>query len=134
MENFIKIIKHRKRLKSALKTLSINEFEKLVKDIQELYEQRLEEIAELEKEREAKQEKIDEIKSILTKEGISLEDLTQEEALPNPKKPTRSVEPKYRVIDSDGQEHLWTGRGRAPKAFQAYFDQGHSKENCLISA
>jgi DNA-binding protein H-NS len=36
------------------------------------------------------------------------------------------------IIVADGEMHQWTGRGRTPKVFQAYFDKGGSKESCLI--
>lgn len=44
-----------------------------------------------------------------------------------------AVPPRYR-LELDGQEHLWSGRGRTPKVFQAYFDAGNSRESCEISA
>ncbi|MDO8863814.1 H-NS histone family protein [Haliea sp. E1-2-M8] len=43
-----------------------------------------------------------------------------------------TVPPRYR-LELDGQEHLWSGRGRTPKVFQAYFDAGNSRESCEIS-
>ncbi|WP_350145113.1 H-NS family nucleoid-associated regulatory protein [Haliea sp.] len=46
------------------------------------------------------------------------------------KRPT--IPPRYR-LEIDGQEHLWSGRGRTPKVFQAYFDAGNSRESCEIS-
>jgi DNA-binding protein H-NS len=44
-----------------------------------------------------------------------------------------TVPPRYR-LELGGQEHLWSGRGRTPKVFQAYFDAGNSRESCEISA
>ena len=44
-----------------------------------------------------------------------------------------TVPPRYR-LELDGQEHLWSGRGRTPKVFQAYFNAGNSRESCEISA
>jgi DNA-binding protein H-NS len=43
------------------------------------------------------------------------------------------VPPRYR-LEIDGKEYLWSGRGRAPKIFQAYFDAGNSRESCEITA
>jgi DNA-binding protein H-NS len=43
----------------------------------------------------------------------------------------RKVAPKYRLV-VDGQEYLWSGRGRAPKVFKDYMDSGKSKESCAI--
>ena len=44
-----------------------------------------------------------------------------------------TVPPRYR-LDIDGKEYLWSGRGRTPKIFQAYFDAGNSRESCEIAA
>lgn len=44
-----------------------------------------------------------------------------------------TVPPRYR-LELDGQEHLWSGRGRTPKVFQAYFNAGNSRESCEITA
>tara|TARA_R100000005_G_scaffold61204_1_gene31407 strand:+ start:1409 stop:1939 length:531 start_codon:yes stop_codon:yes gene_type:complete len=50
------------------------------------------------------------------------------------KKPAKrkTVPPRYR-LDIDGREYLWSGRGRTPKIFQAYFDAGNSRESCEIA-
>ena len=44
-----------------------------------------------------------------------------------------SAPPRYR-LEFGGKEHLWSGRGRPPKVFKAYFDGGNSRESCEISA
>ncbi|MEE4184372.1 MAG: H-NS histone family protein [Gammaproteobacteria bacterium] len=41
------------------------------------------------------------------------------------------VPPKYR-LEVDGQEYLWSGRGRPPRVFRDYLDAGNSKESCAI--
>lgn len=38
---------------------------------------------------------------------------------------------KYR-LEVDGQEYLWSGRGRPPRVFRDYLDAGNSKESCAI--
>jgi|GEM_PF-150331 len=53
-------------------------------------------------------------------------------AVKNGRKPS-SVPPRYR-LEFGGEEHLWSGRGRPPKVFKAYFDDGNSRESCEISA
>lgn len=42
-----------------------------------------------------------------------------------------TVPPRYH-LELDGKEYLWSGRGRTPKVFQAYFDAGNSRESCEI--
>ena len=46
-------------------------------------------------------------------------------------KSTHSLEGRDSV-DDEGNEHEWSGRGRTPLAFQAYFDKGFTKDDCLI--
>lgn len=38
---------------------------------------------------------------------------------------------KYRLV-IDGEEFLWSGRGRPPRVFQDYIAAGNSKESCAI--
>lgn len=48
-------------------------------------------------------------------------------------KAKKVLAPKYR-LEIDGQEHLWTGRGRMPVVFREYFERGNTRESCLIGA
>ena len=134
MEDLQKILLHRKRLNAVLKQMSTADFEKVVKDVNALFEIRLAEEAEMQQARQEKLERLEKIKSLMDQDGLTLEDLVEVSQPETTKSAeTRTVEPKYRVIDANGEEHLWTGRGRTPKVFQAHFDQGNSKESCLIA-
>ncbi len=44
----------------------------------------------------------------------------------------KKVEPKYQVTDENGELHQWSGRGRTPAVFKAFFESGNTKEDCLI--
>jgi DNA-binding protein H-NS len=133
VNEFVKIAMHRKRLKAAVKELNMEQLNKLANDISEIVVEREQEISEMAAEQKAKLAKIEEMRSMLSEQGLTVEDLVDGETLLAPKKTSgRTVKPKYRVIDEDGQEHLWTGRGRAPKAFQKKLDQGLSKDSFLI--
>lgn len=129
------VLTHRKRLKKALKELTLTQFEKFTNDVAELFEERKIELsAEIEAEKE-RQERLAQLRSLMDEQGISIEDLMgSEDAKPARKtlKPRGKVEPRYTVTDEQGVAHFWTGRGRAPKPFQAHFDKGFSKESCLI--
>ena len=48
------------------------------------------------------------------------------------KKPRKPVAPQYRIKDAQGLKHEWSGRGRTPKAFELYFNNGGSKNSCRI--
>ena len=55
-----------------------------------------------------------------------------DEDLPKIKKPHKPVAPQYRIKDAQGLKHEWSGRGRTPKAFEHYFNNGGSKNSCRI--
>lgn len=121
------VLKNRNRLKAAAKKLTYDELQKLKNDVESL-------IAE----RQEKQNKIEALKQMMKEQGLSADDLieagimAQSEGAELKSKSRKSVEPKYKVTDAQGVEHLWSGRGRTPKAFQDYFEQGYSKDDCLI--
>ena len=89
-----------------------------------------EELAELEK-FENKKRNVARIKELMNECGISEDDIIQadfeKEQL---HKPTRV--PKYLFIDSDGNKHRWTGRGKTPLIFKELISQGvNIDEECL---
>ena len=79
-------------------------------------------------------QKIEEIKSLLAEQNLSVDDLIGDSLhhISKPIKAKKKLSPKYQLVDLDGTTHEWTGRGIAPKVFQQHFDRGHSKESCLI--
>lgn len=129
MSDFSMVLKNRNRLKAAAKTLTYDELQKLKNDVESF-------IAE----RQEKQNKIEALKQMMKEQGLSAEDLidagivaqAEGSELKSKTKSRKPVEPKYKVIDPQGETHFWSGRGRTPKAFQDYFDQGYSKDDCLI--
>ena len=134
MDNFLKLVKNRNSLKSLVKGFYMDELKKFLSNLTIILEQRegLEE--ELKEKHKKKVQKIEEIKSLLDKQGLSVADLIGD-SLYNISKPIKSkkkLPPKYRLVDVSGVTHEWTGRGITPKVFQQHFDRGHSKESCLI--
>lgn len=132
MTDIVNVLTRKTSLRKACKELSLAEMEKLAENLSEL----IEESKEAEEARLAEQkerlEKLESIKREMETAGIAISDLKQVMEGAAPKKKTGTVKPKYQVKDSEGKVHQWTGRGRTPKVFQAYFDQGGTKEDCLI--
>lgn len=129
MSDFLKILLRKNSLRKNCQDLSVVELEKVIADLSVILEERkVEEEQRLEVERE-KAEKIELIRKTAEEAGLSYNDL-QSLLSDTPKK---KVEAKYRITDADGNEHVWSGRGRTPVAFQEYFDKnGVTKEDCLI--
>ncbi|MEM1402833.1 MAG: H-NS histone family protein [Pseudomonadota bacterium] len=132
------IFDSKRELRAAIKHKSIEELERLIKNLNEILGR--------EKERDkaklaaAKKAKIAKIKALMAESGLSPEDLkggakrgrpAKKSARSNAKKAKRKVAPKYRLL-VDGTEYLWSGRGRPPKVFKEYMDAGNSKESCAI--
>ena len=134
-------LKSKAKAKTEAKRLALKEIDKLITVLQEAK-------AELKKEegdRAAKEKlaKIERIKAMMAEAGVSTQELSgavgrgrkavapKASAAKSKRKPSGPVPPKYRLV-VDGEESLWTGRGRTPKVFQAYFDAGNSRESCEI--
>ena len=117
--------------------LEISLLKKLIESLTlalETQEKRAAERAERER-----QNNIDRINQLLTDSGLSVADLQQ--LAPRRRRRTTKrrrsskrgkVPPKYRLV-VDGVEHLWSGRGRAPRVFGNYFAEGNSRESVEIA-
>lgn len=128
MTDFVKQLTRKNSLKKQCQALAAADIEKAIADLTEILDEKLQqEEAQATAERE-RQEKIDAIKQSMQDAGIDLDDLMGLIDAPVKKK----VEPKYQVTDDNGEVHQWSGRGRTPVAFQAYFAKGFNKEDCLI--
>ena len=129
MSDLSMVLKNRNRLKAAAKALTYDELQKLKSDVEALIQ-----------ERQEKQNKIEALKAMMKEQGLSANDLVEAgivassegSELQTTMKTRKPVEPKYKITDANGETHFWSGRGRTPKAFQEYFDLGHSKDSCAI--
>ena len=134
MDNFLKLVTNRNSLKSLVKDFYIDELKKFSSNLTIIIEQRNNQEEDLRKKHKQKVQKIKEIKSLLTEQNLTVDDLIRDPlyCIPKPIKAKKKLPPKYRLTDLDGATHEWTGRGIAPKVFQQHFERGHSKEGCLI--
>ena len=135
MENFLKLVTNRNTLKSLTKNFYLNELEKFANHLEIIINQRKEKEAMLLEQNKEKIKNIEHIKEQLSRQGLTVNDLlgdSLQSAIKNPVKVRNKVLPKYRLSDSDGTVHEWTGRGITPKVFQQHFDRGYSKESLLI--
>ena len=134
MEKFLKLAMNRNSLKSLTKDFYIDELEKFSLNLNIIIKQRKEKELKNKEKNKEKIQKIENIKLLLSEQGLSIDDLMAD-SLNKIKKPAKvktKLPPKYRLIDLDGATHEWTGRGLAPKIFKQHFDRGHTKESCLI--
>jgi len=135
MDNFLKIASNRNSLKALTKDFYIDELEKLENNINIIIKQRKEVEIELKKKHKEKIQQIENIKTLLSEKGLTVDDLINDPiaTFNQPSKPKKKLKPKYRIVDLNSETHEWTGRGKTPKIFKDYFDLGNSKESCLIT-
>ncbi len=125
------LAKSKIKARAAAKGLSIAEIQKLVDHFTSILESAKKK--EVSKAETAKRAKIAKIKALMSESGLRPEDLKGPGRGRRKKaaKKKAKVAPKYRLV-VDGQEYLWSGRGRPPKVFKDYMDSGKSKESCAI--
>lgn len=125
MEDFTSILLNQLKLGSAVKNLSIDELRSASAKLEKIINKRIEKENEEKAKLEEKQKDIKAILATMEKSGLTLKDLKESSEPKSIKKPKSKVPPKYKLVDDEGQEHLWSGRGNMPLAFkQAVNDKG----------
>lgn len=136
MSEFLNIIRHERRLKSALKSLSIEELDTIKDKFDSVVAKRKEEEADKRREQEEKIKKIEEFKSAMADAGIALSDILEQELGGEPivktTKKRAPKPPKYEYLDDEGIRQTWTGQGRMPKPMQNALENGKPLESFLI--
>lgn len=124
MKDFLNILTHNRRLKSAVKKATVADLEKAHDQLGLLIEEKkVEEEALLQEEQEKEAMKAS-ILSQMQEAGLDIADLAEEKASKPRKRKTRKRAIKYRHVDKAGTEHTWAGVGRAPKVFAELKSQG----------
>ncbi|MGH1461467.1 MAG: H-NS family nucleoid-associated regulatory protein [Neptuniibacter sp.] len=131
MSDFLKILTRKNSLRKQCQGLSVAEVEKVISDLNIIADDKRAEEEAITAAEQAKVEKIEAIRKSMQEAGVDISDLMSivSDVSSGVKK---KVGPKYRIEDDEGNVHEWSGRGRTPLAFQAYFDKGFTKEDCLI--
>ena len=123
MSDFLDILTHGRRLQGAVKELSIEELEQVQEKLSGIIEKRKEKLVEQEKLEKEKLEKLAAIKKQMEEAGLNVEDLQALNVETN-KKVGKKRPVKYKLVDSKGEEHLWTGIGRMPRVYKEALDSG----------
>ena len=130
MSDFLEILTHGRRLQGAVKDLSTAELESVQEKLTNIIEKRKEKELEEQKEQQEKLQKIADIQKQLEEAGLDVSDL---ESAPVEKKATGKKRPvKYKLTDSEGNEHPWTGIGRMPRVYKDALESGKSLEDFAI--
>lgn len=102
--------------------------EKLEADYQKMLEERADEKA-----------LADKVKAALEEKGMTLEDVnmltggfSKKVSRTKSGAPRKPVSPKYAITDAEGNEVLWSGRGKRPLIFTEYVEKGGNLDDLLI--
>lgn len=130
MSELLRIMSHSRRLKSAVKELSIEQLEDIKEKLQAIIDERHAEIEAEKQENQERLEKIKKLRELLAAEGINPDELSDAAVEKTTKRNPR--QPKYEVWNEHGERITWTGQGRMPNVFKARIDAGESLDTFLI--
>lgn len=130
MTDFIKILTRKNSLRKQCQELSLAEIDKVIADLNDIRAE-IEEAAQRQEEMErAKRQQVEEIQRLMKEAGIGLDEL-KDTIEPVARK---SVKAKYVIVDDEGREHSWSGRGRTPIAFRDYMEKHNLTKDQLPTA
>jgi len=133
MNEFLSILTHGRRLQGAVKELTIQELEAIQEKLSNIIEKRKQKQLEEEKAEQEKRAKLAEIKKQIEEAGLNLEDLQSLNMnMDTPKKTGKKRPVKYKLTDSEGVTHPWTGIGRMPRVYKEALENGKSLDDFSI--
>lgn len=130
MNDFLRIITHARRFKSALKELGVEQLEEVKNKLQKIIEDRIAEEKAAEVENAERNEKIRQIRQMLVTEGIEPDELLDGLSEKQGRRTMR--QPKYEIWNEAGEHITWTGQGRMPNVFKSRIESGESLDTFLI--
>lgn len=130
MNDFLRIITHARRFKSAIKELGIEQLEEIKIKLQKIIDDRIAEEEAAKIENAERIAKIRNYREALAADGIALDEL--QEGAPLEKQNKRRRQPKYEIWNEAGEHITWTGQGRMPNVFKARIDAGENLDTFLI--
>lgn len=130
MNEFIAVLCHARRFKSAVKELSLEQLEEVKQKLDKIIKAREIEIEDLRMEEAERLEKIKKYQEMLAADGIEPGELQASSNLKSGKRPPR--QPKYEIWNEAGERITWTGQGRMPNLFKNRLEEGEEIETFLI--
>ncbi|TKB23499.1 H-NS histone family protein [Desulfopila sp. IMCC35006] len=130
MNDFLRIITHARRFKSAVKEIGVEQLEEVKIKLQKIIDDRIAEEEAARIENAEKIEKIQKYKELLAEDGIDPGELLDGSSEKQGKRAPR--QPKYEIWSEKGEHITWTGQGRMPNVFKARIDGGETLDTFLI--
>jgi DNA-binding protein H-NS len=130
MNDFLRIITHARRFKSAIRELGIEQLEEVKIKLQKIIDDRILEEKAARTENAERDEKIRKYRELLAADGIDPDELQDGSSGKIGKRPPR--QPKYEIWNEAGEHITWTGQGRMPNVFKSRIEDGESLDTFLI--
>lgn len=133
MSEALKALNNFQTLRVLVRELDLAILEEMLEKLTSIVEDRREEEASTQQQNAERQAKIKVLRAKLLEDGIDPTELLGSVSVTKSGKAKREPRPaKYKYTDENGNEKLWAGQGRTPKAIAAKLENGMTLEDFEI--
>ncbi|MBA0215745.1 H-NS family histone-like protein [Pectobacterium brasiliense] len=133
MSEALKVLNNIRTLRAQARETDLATLEEMLEKLTVIVEERREEEAKTQQEQAERLAKIEALRAKLLEDGIDPAELLGSVSATKSAKSKRAPRPaKYKYVDENGNEKLWTGQGRTPKAIAAALENGKTLEDFEI--
>ncbi|MBF9000795.1 MULTISPECIES: H-NS family histone-like protein [Vibrio] len=135
MSEVTKTLLNIRSLRAYARDLTLEQLEEALDKLSTVVEERRKAEEEERAEREQQEAKLSAIAEQIAADGIDVDALISAlagETKSKAKGKRAPRPPKYKYIDTNGQEKTWTGQGRTPSVIQKALDEGKSLEEFAL--
>ncbi|MFJ5360259.1 H-NS family nucleoid-associated regulatory protein [Pectobacterium sp. CHL-2024] len=130
MSEALKVLNNIRTLRAQARETDLATLEEMLEKLTVIVEERREEETKVQQEQAERLAKIEALRAKLLEDGIDPAELLGSVSATKSTKSKRAPRPaKYKYVDENGNEKLWTGQGRTPKAIAAALENGKSLED-----
>ncbi|MFP9230227.1 H-NS family histone-like protein [Pectobacterium cacticida] len=125
MSEALKLLNNIRSLRAQARETDLATLEEMLEKLTVIVEERREEETKIQQEQAERLAKIEALRAKLLEDGIDPAELLGPVSTTKSAKSKRAPRPaKYKYIDENGNEKLWTGQGRTPKAIALALEGG----------
>ncbi|MBG0751126.1 MULTISPECIES: H-NS family nucleoid-associated regulatory protein [Pectobacterium] len=133
MSEALKVLNNIRTLRAQAREIDLATLEEMLEKLTVIVEERREEETKVQQEQAERLAKIEALRAKLLEDGIDPAELLGSVSATKSAKSKRAPRPaKYKYVDENGNEKLWTGQGRTPKAIAAALENGKTLEDFEI--
>ena len=135
MSEVTKTLLNIRSLRAYARDLTLEQLEEALDKLSTVVEERREAEEEERAQREQQEAKLSAIAEQIAADGIDVDALISAlagETKSKAKGKRAPRPPKYKYVDTNGQEKTWTGQGRTPSVIQKALDEGKSLEEFAL--